>query len=256
MSVRDSTDEFGRRAGKKRPAPDASPQHTSPNNSNNNDTYVQKWKYKVSDEEEEKKQKKEVSNAVKKEKERERRGRMTDSIEVLRSLIPQCKDKKINQSRVMELAVYHIQGLEQQIEDQAQLISEMRQQLQQYGASHIPSLPDNNLLTTKRQKTQHSHTDMNVEMNVATGNIPAVPPPSDPSPTPHPTLPMSVPNSATNTTMDANPPIMHSGPLPPSGPPPVENDEWARSSRDWQLGGPAYDEFLPITPGGFEVHEL
>lgn len=123
----DQVDEYGRRSGKKRHLPQSSASScTQPTQQRGDDTYVQKWKYKVPDEEDDKKQKKEVSNAVKKEKERERRGRMTDSIEVLRALIPQCKDKKINQSRVMELAVYHIQALERKIEEQKRYISELQ----------------------------------------------------------------------------------------------------------------------------------
>lgn len=95
-------------------------------NPTNSSTYVQKWKYKAPAPEEEKKQKKEMSNAVKKVKERQRRGRMTDSIEMLRAIIPDCQDqKKVNQSAVMELAVKHIQGLEKKITELETMVAEL-----------------------------------------------------------------------------------------------------------------------------------
>jgi hypothetical protein len=91
-----------------------------------NNTFVQKWKYKVATPEEAKKQKKELSNAVKKVKERERRGRMTDSIELLKAIIPECRDhEKANQSLVMQLAIKHIQKLERKLEEQEALINEL-----------------------------------------------------------------------------------------------------------------------------------
>jgi hypothetical protein len=229
------TEEPGRRSGKKR---QVVPQ---PSNAQNNDGLLQKWKYKVSDEEEERKQKKEVSNAVKKEKERERRGRMTDSIEVLRALIPQCRDKKkINQSRVMELAVYHIQSLERKIAEQSDYIQELQGQR-----------------ATKRQKTSHVAEDINMS-SVSSDSVVDFSPGqnSSPSRSTPPTQPTQPTQPLQPIQSTVNPEPVHQPPFsPPPMPLSLEEPEWTRHSRDWGANFPAptYDDFLPITPSSFDV---
>eukprot|EP01125_Pyxidicula_operculata_P002777 TRINITY_DN1260_c1_g1_i4.p2 TRINITY_DN1260_c1_g1~~TRINITY_DN1260_c1_g1_i4.p2 ORF type:complete len:172 (+),score=36.16 TRINITY_DN1260_c1_g1_i4:147-662(+) len=82
---------------------------------------IQKWKINEEEEEDlpvEKKQKREHSNQVKKVKERERRSKMTESVQELRSLLPQCRqsDRKFNQAMVMSMAVEYISHLLDQIQ--------------------------------------------------------------------------------------------------------------------------------------------
>lgn len=137
--------------------------HSDNNSVSSNPSLVQKWKYKAQAAEEAKKQKKELSNAAKKVKERERRGRMADSIESLRLILPDCKDnKKANQSLVMELAVKYIQQLEQKIEEQEALIHELTG-----GAPLLKKMKISNDETTKMDLSQsddkpHTSGDMSL----------------------------------------------------------------------------------------------
>eukprot|EP01127_Copromyxa_protea_P010240 TRINITY_DN2483_c1_g1_i1.p1 TRINITY_DN2483_c1_g1~~TRINITY_DN2483_c1_g1_i1.p1 ORF type:complete len:746 (-),score=139.25 TRINITY_DN2483_c1_g1_i1:77-2110(-) len=158
---------------------------------------------------------------------------MTDSIEVLRALIPQCKDKKINQSRVMELAVYHIQGLEQTISEQRQYIEELEgkhPKSKRQKVVHTPSVPEENPALLKGEGSGQVSTDP-----IPVGS-PSLSPRVEPMVVSSPPLRISEDSGFTSST-------------PAAEAPPENESEWGvQTTRDWTaFPSSTYEEFIPLT---------
>jgi len=92
-------------------------------------------------------------------KERQRRSRMNESLEQLKSLIPQAQNKKLDKSRVMSLAVDYIQSLEKQVEELQSL-----RPLEKPGINYVDGKKSQDLISrsieasSKRTHNQSSET--------------------------------------------------------------------------------------------------